>query len=133
MLMPARGTLKKMLLVQCVRCVGEENQSYGGLALHEGRGLLVVETQLAEEVVLDQVVVRVRLRHAVHQLRAAQEENARVRAQREFVVRDLAVHHVVREEHAVVAVVHEDVVRDANLLRVVHEDAAAAVQRPVAA
>ena len=117
--------------------------TYSRLGLHEGRGLLVVQTQLSEQVVLNQVIVRVIVSRTVHQIAASDEQNAAVAAVHKLVVLDHGMHHVVREEYVVVAVLRERVVLHVDVLRAVHEHHAAStphahtphspVQRPVTA
>lgn len=77
-----------------------------------------------QEIVLNNVVVRMRLLRSIHEIGASNKENTAITAIDELVVLNRRIGNVISKEDVVVTIVSEDVIADANILSAINKDAA---------
>ena len=84
-----------------------------------------------KEIVLNDVVMRMRLLRSIHEIAASNKENTAIAAIDELVVLNHRIRNVISEENVVIAIVSEDVIADVDILRAIHKDAATTMKSPV--
>ena len=77
-----------------------------------------------QEIVLNNVVMRMRLLRSIHEVAASNKENTAITAIDELVVLNCRIGNVISKEDVVVTIVSEDVIADANILSAINKDAA---------